>query len=45
MPKEPKKLDELFHDSLKDIYSLEENSYCVAKNAKGGFLQPTCGGV
>jgi ferritin-like metal-binding protein YciE len=26
MAKEPKKLDELFHDTLKDIYFAEKNS-------------------
>jgi ferritin-like metal-binding protein YciE len=27
MAKEPKKLDELFHDTLKDIYFAEKNAW------------------
>jgi hypothetical protein len=37
MPKESKKLDELFHDTLKDIYFAEKkNSRDATEDGKGG---------
>jgi hypothetical protein len=38
MPKKEKLLDNLFHDTLKDVYFAGENSCQPAKNAKGGSI-------
>ena len=40
MTKEPKKLAELFYDTLKDIYLAEKKNLCdIAKNGEGSSEQ------
>jgi ferritin-like metal-binding protein YciE len=39
MPKQPKKLDELFHDGLKDIYFAEKKILvALPKNSQGSRI-------
>jgi hypothetical protein len=45
MAKEPKKLDDLFHDTLKDILCGEEDSGDPAENGKGRAEPGTQGGI
>ena len=45
MAKNPKKLDELFHDTLKDIYFAEKKILATLENGKGCTERGTQGRI